>query len=275
MKLKDTILFFLLFFGAVFSQDSSFVSLLQDTIMPLPQDKAFIPMLDTIGIVDTISRDTTIKPGLYFFATLGVQFTDFKDRAKFQNLLDERFIEAQMSYFEDPQGSLPQKQDFQKVNLTFPIAAGLIWQLSDMHSLGLGLSFLYNNESVILIDKDGENHNFKYTLQAFPLFAEYRLLISPDLFSLKNGDYFSLFFRYYWMMPPTEIRSTWGKAKADLEPFGNGFGIFLGYRFAEWERFSFFGELGYSSLDVKSSDKNRILDSWNLGGISIFVRVML
>ncbi|MDR2579448.1 MAG: hypothetical protein LBC85_00440 [Fibromonadaceae bacterium] len=291
MKFKGAILLSLLFFGTAFSQDSSFVPLPQDTIMPLPQDTivpfpqdtivllpqdtAFVPLPDAIDIFDTTSRDTTIKPGFYFFALLGVQFIDFKDRAKFQNLLDIRFAELKASYLEDSLGLFPQKQDFQKVNLTFPIAAGLIWQLNDMHSFGLGLSFLYSNESVILVDKHGENYNLRYALRAFPLFTEYRLLISPDLISLRNGDYFSLFLRYYWMLPGTEIYSTWGKAKADFEPLGNGFGVFLGYRFAEWERLSFFGEIGYSSLDVKSSDKNRVLASWNLGGISIFIRIMI
>jgi len=160
------------------------------------------------------------------------------------------------------------------VNLAFPITAGIVWQFNDVHSLGLGAGFLYDNESVILTDESGEPHNFKYVLQAFPLFAEYRLLISPALISIKEGDYFSLFLRYYWMLPGTEIYSSWGKAKADFDPLGSGYAIFFGYRFWEWEGFSVWGEMGYLSLDVKSGDKNGILNSWNLGGVSLLIRMM-
>ncbi|MDR2732865.1 MAG: hypothetical protein LBB36_06565 [Fibromonadaceae bacterium] len=159
--------------------------------------------------------------------------------------------------------------------MTFPISVGIIWQFSDMHSLGLGAGFLYGSESVIVKDKHNEIHNLKYTLQAFPAYAEYRLLISPNLISMKNGDYFSLFFRYYWMLPGTEIYSSWGKAEADFEPLGNGYGIFLGYRFAEWQGLSVWGELGILSLDVKSGEENALLlNSWNLGGISVLIRTM-
>ncbi|MCL2207655.1 MAG: hypothetical protein FWB90_06110, partial [Fibromonadales bacterium] len=104
-------------------------------------------------------------------------------------------------------------------------------------------------------------------------FMEYRLLISPNLISLKNGDYFSLFLRYYWMLPGTEIYSSWGEAKADFDPLGSGYGVFLGYRFWQWEGFSIWGELGYLSLAVKSSEKDRILNSWDLGGISMMIRM--
>jgi len=300
--LNGIIIFCSIFLGTAFSQDSSSVSLqnslpaasqldtastalIPDTaLVPAPDttltlDTALIDttlMLDTALTLDTAIRDTTIRKGLHFFASISVQFINFKDRAKFQGYLDEQFAEYQADYSENSEGYLlPQKQDFQRVNLMFPITLGLIWQFSDMHSLGLGGGFMYTNESVILTDKNGKTNNLKYTLQAFPVFAEYRLRISPDLMSLQNGDYFSLFFRYYWMFPPTEIYSTWGQAKADFEPSGNGFGVFLGYRFAEWEGFSVLGEIGYLSLDVKSSAQDALLNSWNLGGIALLVRVML
>jgi DNA ligase (NAD+) len=243
-------------------------------------------VVDTISVADTIHADTVlidttvvadsakIKRGLHFFVSVGAQFINFKDRSKFNALLDTKFAEYLNDYSEDSVGTLPIKQEFQTVNLSFPITAGIIWQFSEIHSLGLGAGFLYDNESVIITDKNSEPNNFKYVLQAFPLFAEYRLLISPDLISLKEGDYFSLFFRYYWMLPGTEIYTSWGKAAADFDPSGSGYGVFLGYRFWEWEGFSIWGEMGYLSLEVKSSDKNGILDSWNLGGVSLLIRAM-
>jgi len=269
---------FCVFLGIAFSQDSSFVLLPQDTVSVVKdsvvKDSVVEKTLDTTSIdtafsalpIDTASTDSAkIKPGLRFFVSAGLQFINFKEGSKFQALLN-----AEYEKYDYP----PLRQDFETVNLAFPISAGIIWQFSDVHSLGLGIIFLYDNESVVLTDRQDETHNFKYTLRAFPIFAEYRLLISPKLITLKNNDYFSLFLRYYWLLPHTEINSSWGSAKADFEPLGNGYGIFLGYRFWEWEGLSVFGEMGYLSLDAKSSTKNGILNSWNLGGITVLVRAM-
>jgi hypothetical protein len=274
MKLIKAVAFCLfLFFETVFSQDSTYVvpldSLPQDS---LPQDTSFAPLLlnDTTGM-DSVKT----RRGLRFFASAGVQLINFKERSKFQDFLDANFDKYTNDYTENSVGyTMPQKQDFQTVNLAFPITAGIIWQFSDMHSLGLGAGFLYDKESVILRDKQGEFSNFSYTLQAFPVFMEYRLQISQNLISIKEVDYFSVLLRYYWMLPGTEIYSFWGKAEADFEPLGNGFGAFLGYCFLKWERFEIWGEMGYLSLDVKSNDEKGILDSWNLGGISILIRAV-
>ncbi|MCL2282394.1 MAG: hypothetical protein FWC26_03660 [Fibromonadales bacterium] len=268
---KKTIILFLFLCATAFA-DTTATAIIDTTAIDTT-------IIDTttidIAIIDTTVIDTTIKPGLHFFVSVGAQFINFKDRSKFKALLDTQFIKYQGDYLADTAGFLiPQRQPFQTVNLAFPIMAGIIWQFNDMHSLGLGAGFLYNNESVVLTDKKGETRNYKYALQAFPLFVEYRLLVSPNLISIKNGDYFSLFLRYYWMLPGTEIYSSWGNAKADFDPLGSGYGVFFGYRFWEWNGFSVWGELGYLSLDVKSGDKNGILDSWNLGGVSIMVRVM-
>jgi len=288
--MKNFIFFFLVFFGIAFSQDSSFVLLPQDSLVKdsvvkdsvvkdsVVKDsvvKDSIAKDSIVTPVDTTSLDSAIKSGLHFFISAGAQFINFKERTKFQDLLNTKYKEYESDFKADTAGYVsPIKQDFEKVNLTFPISAGIIWQFSDVHSLGLGVGFLYDNESVILTDKEEEIHNLKYTLMALPLFAEYRLLISPDLFSLKNNDYFSIFLRYYWLLPPTKISSSWGSAKADFESRGSGYGIFLGYRFWEWAGLSVFGEMGFLSLDVKSSTKDGILDSWNLGGISILIRAM-
>jgi hypothetical protein len=241
-----------------------------------------VAKIDSLKTTQTIIPDTSssdsakIKPGLHFFISVGAQFINFKENAKFQALLDTQFLEFNADYLADTTGyMLPLRQNFQPVNLAFPVTAGIMWQFNDMHSLGIGASFLYDNESIVLTDKYGASHNLKYTLQAFPAFAEYRLQISPNFISMKNGDYFSLFLRYYWMIPPTKISSSWGNAVADFEPLGNGLGVFLGYRFWEWKGLNVWGELGYLSLDVKSSDKNGVLNSWNLGGISLLIRAML
>jgi len=291
--MRNVVFFFLVFFGIAFSQDSSFVLLPKDSTTTIDTTlKAALVDTSKIVPVDTTVKDTTvktvptdtasidsarIKPGLHFFVSVGAHFITFKERSTFQTLLISKFYEYEEDFkkYKDSGSYVPPiKQDFETVNLTFPISAGIMWQFSDVHSLGLGVGFLYNTESVILTDKDSKNHNFEYTIQAFPAFVEYRLLISPELISLRDNDYFSLFLRYYWLLPPTEIKSSWGKAKADFEPKGNGYGIFLGYRFWEWMGLSIFGEMGLVSLDAKSSSEDRVLDSWNLGGISILIRAL-
>jgi len=287
--MKNFVFFLLVFLGIAFSQDSSLVSLPQDSIITVKDSVVKDSVVqDTVAKdsvvkdlkaipVDTASSDSAIKPGLHFFISAGAHFINFKERSMFQEFLNSKYKEYEKDYKTDSttEGKvIPVKQNFETVNLTFPISAGVIWQFSDVHSVGLGIGFLYDNESVVLTDKLDEIHNFKYTLMAFPLFAEYRLLISPNLISLRDNDYFSVFLRYYWLLPPTKITSSWGNARADFEPSGNGYGIFLGYRFWEWKGLSVLGEMGLLSLDANSSTEDGILNSWNLGGISILIRAM-
>jgi len=273
MKFIKAIAFCLfLCFKTVFSQDSTSVhldSLPQDS---LPQDTSLAPLL----VNDTTDTDSAkTKRGLHFFASAGVQLINFKERSKFQGFLDTLYDKYMNDYMENSADSMPQKpQDFQTVNLAFPITAGIIWQFNDMHSLGLGAGFLYDKESVILKDNQGRFKNISYTLQAFPIFIEYRLQISQNLISIKEVDYFSILLRYYWMLPGTEVYSFWGKAEADFEPLGSGFGISLGYCFLKWEGFEIWGEMSYLSLDVKSDDEKGILDSWNLGGMSVMIKAV-
>jgi len=256
----------------VFSQDSTAVSLDSLPQDSLPQDTSLV-LLPTNDTTDTDS--VKIKRGLRFFAAAGIQLINFKERSKFQGFLDTQYDKYMDDYMENSAGYVsPMKQDFQTVNLAFPITAGIIWQFNDMHSIGLGAGFLYDKESVIIKDKHSEFRNLTYTLQAFPIFIEYRLGISQNLISMNNVDYFSVLLRYYWMLPGTEIYSYWGNAEADFEPLGNGFGVFLGYCFSKWEVFEIWGEMGYLSLGVKSDDEKSILDSWNLGGISVMIRAV-
>jgi len=273
MKFIKAIAFCLVLFSeTIFSQDSTSVSLDSLPQDSLPQDTslALLPVNDT-----TISDSIKIKRGLHFFAAVGVELINFKERLKFQGFLDAQFDKYRDDYNKNSIGyTEPQKQDFQTVNLAFPITAGIMWQFNEIHSIGLGAGFLYDKESVILKDKQSEFRNFSYTLQAFPVFIEYRLGISQNLISIKDVDYFSVLLRYYWMLPHTEIYSSWGDAEADFEPLGNGFGISLGYCFSKWEGFEIWGEMGYLSIGVKSGEEKSVLNSWNLGGISVLVRAV-
>jgi len=78
----------------VFSQDSSFVLLPQDSIVvqnSVVQDSIIIP-------IDTVSSDSSIKSGLHFFISAGVQFINFGERLNFQNLLNAEYEKDNYPY---------------------------------------------------------------------------------------------------------------------------------------------------------------------------------
>jgi len=295
-SLKAAAVCLVLFSETVFSQDSTSVSLDSLPQAPLPQDSLSLPKdslpQDTLtrdtALVDSTKADSTttdttktdtveIKKGLRVFASVGVQLINFKERLKFQDFLNEELLNYKADYYLDSATHkyvLPQKQDFQTVNLAFPLTAGIMWQFNKIHAIGLGAGFLYDKESVTLKDKYSDFINYSYTLQAFPAFVEYRLGISPNLISMRKVEFFSVLLRYYWMLSGTKVTSDWGNARADFEPLGNGFGISLAYCFSRWGGFEIWGEMGYLSIDVKSNDENDILNSWNLGGMSVMIRAV-
>ena len=82
------------------------------------------------------------------------------------------------------------------------------------------------------------------------------------------------------MLPGTEIYTTWGKLEAETPLFGAGFGVSVGYLFASWDNFKLYGDIGFSSISVKSNKMfSDIVDGgpeekakWNLGGLQMQIR---
>lgn len=216
--------------------------------------------------------------GLALFVQPSVQFLGFDDRERFQGELDSIYIDYRSAAGED--SAKVKKQDFQKVNFCFPLYAGLSYAISPRQAVALGAGYFYDREAVVLSDASGDLHELTYTLQGLPAFVEYRLGISPELVSLKEKSQFSLIARWYWFLPGTEIWSTWGHVRAIPEPLGSGWGLSLGYHVGSWRRFSLFGDLGFTSLSVKShspwSDLVPTTDvgkaAWDLGGIQLQLR---
>jgi hypothetical protein len=173
------------------------------------------------------------------------------------------------------------KQNFQKVNFCFPIFGGLQFQVRQDHFVSAGLGFIYDNESVVLTDRKNKSHNYSYTIQGIPLFLEYRLAIPVNLMTLSDGGLFSIALRWYWTLPGTEIYSSWGKIDADNSPFGAGFGLSVGYLIASWKGLNIFGDIGFSTIKVKS--KETFADivpggpeekaKWDIGGLQLQIRV--
>ena len=215
------------------------------------------------------------------FLQPGISFLSFDQREYFQDAIDTIYHEFLTQALDKRDTQNVAKQDFQKVNFCFPLYAGLQFQLRQDHFLSVGAGYIYDNESVVLTDQNNRSHNYSYTIQGFPLFLEYRFAIPVNLMTLSNESLFSISLRWYWTLPHTEIYTSWGKLSAETPYYGAGFGISIGYLLFNWKSLYVFGDLGYSSISVKS--KKQYADivpdgpeekaKWNIGGIQLQIRV--
>lgn len=217
---------------------------------------------------------------LSIFGQASISFLDFEERSYFQNAIDTIYADFKSQAVDAEESLYVAKQNFQKVNFCFPIMAGLQYQVMDDHFISAGIGFIYDNESVVLTDRKNKAHNYSYTIQGVPMFLEYRFAIPTSLITLSNGGLFSLAFRWYWTLPGTEIYTSWGKLEAENKPWGAGFGVSLGYLIASWNGINLYGDIGYSTISVKS--KERFADivpdgptekaQWNIGGLQLQIR---
>ena len=215
------------------------------------------------------------------FLQPGISFLSFDQREYFQDAIDTIYHEFLTQALDKRDSNNVAKQDFQKVNFCFPIYTGLQFQLRQDHFVSVGAGFIYDNESVVLTDQNNRSHNYSYTIQGFPLFLEYRFAIPVNLMTLNDGSLFSIALRWYWALPHTEIYTSWGKLDAETPFYGAGFGISVGYLLFNWKSMYVFGDLGYSSISVKSErtyadivpDGPEEKAKWNIGGIQLQIRV--
>ena len=217
---------------------------------------------------------------LSVFVQPSISFLSFTEREYFQNAIDSLYYGFKAEAVNDAESLNVAKQDFQKVNFCFPITAGIQWQFKEDHFLSAGIGFIYDNESVVLTDRKSGTHSYEYTLQGVPLFLEYRFALPKNFITLSTGGLFSVSVRWYWVLPGTEIYTTWGKLEAETPLLGAGFGVSVGYLFASWDNFKLYGDIGFSSISVKSNKKfSDIVDGgpdekakWNLGGLQMQIR---
>lgn len=227
---------------------------------------------------DRVEHD---RSKLSIFVQPSVSFLDFENRKYFQNAVDTIYQSFRESAVTESESLNVAKQDFQKVNFCFPVSAGLQYQVLRDHFISAGIGFIYDNESVVLTDRKNRAHNYSYTIQGVPLFLEYRLAIPKNFMSLSNSSLFSIAARWYWVLPGTEIYTTWGMLEAKTPITGAGFGISLGYLVASWKGFNIYGDVGFSSISVESNKKfsDIVPDGpeekakWNVGGLQMQFRV--
>ena len=226
---------------------------------------------------EKLDHDNSI---LSVFVQPAISFISFEERKYFQEAIDTIYYGFKEYAVNSAESLNVAKQDFQKVNFCFPITAGIQWQFMEDHFLSAGISFIYDNESVVLTDRKSNTHSYEYTLQGIPLFLEYRFALPKNFITLSTGGLFSVAVRWYWALPGTEIYTTWGKLDAETPPWGAGFGVSVGYLFASWRSFKLYGDIGFNSISVKSNKKFSDIvpngpeekASWNLGGIQLQIR---
>lgn len=227
---------------------------------------------------ETSERD---RSKLSIFLQPSVSFLDFPEREYFQNAIDTLYYSFKEDALTESESLSVAKQDFQKVNFCFPIAFGIQYQVFRNNFISAGVSYIYDNESVVLTDRKSRSHNYSYTIQGIPMFLEYRLGIPRNLMTLSGESLFSIGVRWYWILPGTEIYSTWGKVEAKTPLWGSGFGISVGYLIASWKNFNIYGDIGFSSIKVESNgnysdivpDGPKEKAKWNIGGLTMQVRV--
>jgi hypothetical protein len=215
------------------------------------------------------------------FLQPAISFLSFEEREYFQHAVDTIYREFYSQAITESESLTVAKQDFQKVNFCFPISGGLQFQPFRDNFFSLGLSFIYDHESVVLTDRRNNTHHYEYTIQGMPLFLEYRLAIPKNLMTLTGESLFSVAVRWYWVLPGTEIYSSWGKIDAETPLYGGGFGFSVGYLITSWKGINVFGDIGYSSIPVKSKksyadivpDGPTEKAKWNIGGLQMQIRV--
>ena len=167
------------------------------------------------------------------------------------------------------------------MNFCFPLSAGIQYQFLPDHFISAGLGFIYDHESVVLVDRKNRTHNYDYTLQGVPLYLEYRFAIPKNFMTLSGESLFSISLRWYWVLPGTEIYTTWGKLDAETPVTGAGYGVSLGYLMASWKSLKIYGDFGFSSIGVKSGktfadivpDGPEKKARWNIGGLQMQIRI--
>ena len=217
---------------------------------------------------------------LSVFVQPSISFLSFEERKYFQEAIDTIYYGFKSTAVNSAESLNVAKQDFQKVNFCFPITAGIQWQFAEDQFLSAGIGFIYDHESVVLTDAKSSTHSYEYTLQGVPFFLEYRLALPKNVITLNTGGLFSVAVRWYWVLPGTEIYTTWGYLGAKTPLWGAGFGVSVGYLFASWNNFKLYGDIGFNSISVKSEkmfshivpngpDENA---KWNLGGLQMQIR---
>lgn len=261
---------------------------LAKTVKQVPDSLLKSPKTSKLDTTNLMGKKEVTRDSVRFsiFAQTGVSFLSFGERGRFAQALDTMYRDYLGDALNPKDSARVKKQNFQNVNFCFPVYGGVEFRLGQSHHIALGSGIIYDKETVILTDRNSNPHEVYYVIQAFPLFLEWRIGISPRLITLDGHERFSASLRYWWLLGGTEIYSNWGAIKANRDWTGQGWGFSLGYQLLEWKRIRIHGDLGFAVLQATSdspwsqvvpdySNKAPRKASWELGGIQLNLRANL
>lgn len=222
--------------------------------------------------------DHRLYPFSVFFKTQ-IKFIDFEQRERFQKELDHAETTLKSQQVDSELAARIRAQDFQKVNLSFPLFVGWQYRITQDLSLSGALGYLYHQQETLL--QIGDNSQvWAYILESFPLYIELSHLIPDNILSINEVNHLTIGGRIYGHYGDNRIRFGDKLIASQQESGYLGWAAFLGYEYLNWNRLTLNTEIEYSSLSAQSdsywyellpntsSEKPQSI-AWDLGGIAL------
>lgn len=214
-----------------------------------------------------------------------IKFLNFAQRDRFQRELDTRELQLKDQQIDPALAARIRAQDFQRVNLSFPIFMGFKYRPLKDWSLGASIGYFYHQTETLLLLGD-QSQEWSYALEGFPVYVEFAHLIPESIITLDEVNYLQIGGRIYGHYSKDKLLHK-GQTAQSQDQYGlSGWGAFLGYEYISWNRVTIYAELEYSSQQAQSSTRWDSLTpisptdpdvtaqepstiSWDYGGIAL------
>ena len=245
-----------------------------DSIAKLPVSSS---NQSTPPITDTDSLERIYQYAFYLKSQ--IRFINLSQRTLFQSELSEAETTALEQQTNDESRAKINAQDYQQVNLAFPILMGFKYRPTKVWALGIGMGYLYHQQET-LMQLGSQNQEWSYAVESFPIFLEVSHLISSNIIQVTDVNQFHIGARIFAHYGNNSLLSR-GKVAISEKEFGyDGWGAFLGYEYFSWKYVSINTEVEYSQMTIqsklpwaellpKSQLENEALTQWDMGGIAI------
>lgn len=248
------------------------------------------PLFDSsLVIPQEISKPSQLieDPELYPLSVMlkaQIKFIDFSQRNRFQKSLDRRELELQFQQTDPSNVVKIRAQEFQRVNLAFPLAIGFKFRPYYQLSCGLSGGYLYHQQETLL-QIGNASQSWTYALESFPLTFEIAHLIPIEILTIEKVDFLEVGGRIYGHYGDQSILHK-GRTIHSTQEYGmDGWSAFLSYQYMAWKRLSIQTELEYATILassdqtwetlIKDSTEEEIGNaSWDIGGIALGFHIM-
>lgn len=181
-----------------------------------------------------------------------IKFLNFAQRDRFQRELDTRESQLKDQQIDPALSARIRAQDFQRVNLSFPIFMGFKYRPVKDWSLGASIGYFYHQTETLLLLGD-QSQEWSYALEGFPVYVEFAHLIPESIITLDEVNYLQIGGRIYGHYSQDQLLHK-GNTAQSRDQYGlSGWGAFLGYEYMSWNRLTIYAELEYSSQEAQSS----------------------